>query len=168
MTVLDRFGINLKQIDSYDVLCLPENIQDVESVEQLYDTPESIDLCKMLKSQGLKCANSFDLGVDLGFKDRRAADLWLGTFWILQNAAIPAICTAIGTAVGTLAGIRFAKEKEAAPTTVNQTVIHLALVFPEADGWKTQPYDERLEDFLKEIADLARSTATEPNDKGDK
>lgn len=149
----ERFGIDYKQIERYDILCLPENFEDAESAEQLYDTVESIDLCKLLKSQGLNCANSLDLGIDIGYRDRRSADLWLGTLWV--QGAVSIVCTAIGTAIGTLIGMKLAQKQQASPPSqINQT-IHINLNLPEGDSRREIKFDEQEDPFLKQLAEIA-------------
>jgi hypothetical protein len=88
--LFSRFGIDRGQIDNYQVLCLPENLQEAASKNELYDTHNSVDLCERLRNAGLKSANSFDL--DLNPQNRyygrkSAVDFWFATLVILSPIA---------------------------------------------------------------------------------
>ena len=157
--LLERFGISRKQIEDYDVLFLPENFEDAESVEQLYDTVESIDLCKLLKSQGVNCANSFDLGINIRYRDRRAADLWFGTLWV--QGAVTIICSAVGTAIGELIAMRLGKKPRASPHLQVNQVIHLNLNIPDGDSRREIKFEEQVGPLLKKLADIAGEKESE-------
>ncbi|GAQ00147.1 hypothetical protein NIES2104_67120 [Leptolyngbya sp. NIES-2104] len=57
------------------MLCLPENIENQSEHLELFDASESIILCKLLKEEGVKCANSYDLGLDAKISERRGLDI---------------------------------------------------------------------------------------------
>jgi len=158
--VLERFGIDPKQIGDYDVLCLPESFQDAESVEQLFDTVESIDLCKLLKSERLSCANSADLGLNIRYRDRRAADLWLGTLWILQAAIMPIVYSVIGAAIYAWMNRKLGQKQEAPSYVINQT-IHLNLIISDGESWKLTKFEEQVGTFLKKLVDVASEKESE-------
>jgi len=84
---LNRLKIKASQIDGVDVLVLPENV--FTSDETLFDTPESVELAKHLKKQGVACKTSFDLQVETDVLERRGLDIWLGILWILREAVAP-------------------------------------------------------------------------------
>ena len=171
--ILERFGIDPKQIEGYDILCLPENLEEAESVEQLYDTVESIDLCKLLKSQGLNCANSLDLGINIRYRDRRAADLWLGTLWILQAAVLSIVYSVIGAAVYAWVERKLGQKQEAPSNEINQTIqinqtIHINLSIPDGDIRREIKLDEQVDRFLKKLADVASEKESEQKTKESK
>jgi hypothetical protein len=86
---LHKFGIKLDNYKEYQVLCLPENVESAVTIDKLYDASDTANLSKKLKASGIKCGNSYDLGIEVGVLERRAADLWLGAIWIINNIAIP-------------------------------------------------------------------------------
>jgi hypothetical protein len=80
--LLSRYGIDRKQLDNYQVLCLPENLLEAASKNELYDTHDSANLCERFRDTGLKSANSSDL--DLNPRNRyyvrkSAVDFWFAT-----------------------------------------------------------------------------------------
>jgi hypothetical protein len=88
--LFSRFGIDRRQIDNYQVLCLPENLQEATSKNELYDTHDSVDLCERLRNAGLKSANSFDLNLNPQnkyFVRKSAVDFWFATLVILSPIA---------------------------------------------------------------------------------
>jgi hypothetical protein len=94
--LLSKFGIDTKQIDDYQVLCLPENINEAKSIEELYDTKEGLKLCEQFKQAGLATGNSIDLKIHRTDYIRKSGiDLWLGTILILQSFVLPLVATII-------------------------------------------------------------------------
>jgi hypothetical protein len=77
--LLNRFQID-RQIDDYQLLCLPENFLEATSKGQLYDTEDSNKLCESFRKAGLKSANSSDLNLNPRnqYAIRKSIDiLWL-------------------------------------------------------------------------------------------
>jgi hypothetical protein len=93
-------GVDKKKILEYDLLVLPENI-DTHTGE-LYDAQNAITLSKLLKSEGIKCANSYDLGLEIPTTERRSNDIWLGQLYILNDIVLP---TLIGVVTGVLSSL---------------------------------------------------------------
>ena len=125
MNKLKEFGIDLDKCKEYQVLCLPENIEDAAPTDDLFDASGTSDLYKILKSNGLKCANSFDLGIETGVLDRRAGDIWLGLVWIMDNLAIP---TFVGVVSALIASKIKRNPKSTTPTIQrSEPKIHLDL-----------------------------------------
>jgi hypothetical protein len=81
-------------LDEIDVLLLPEKF-DSAPVEDCRDTTDSIEFAKFLKSRGIACRSAFDFGLQPRVIDRRAADLWVGLIWILQEYANPLLVQCI-------------------------------------------------------------------------
>jgi len=97
---LGEFGIDTSILSRYQILCLPENIQNQADASELIDAGESITLSKLLKEEGLECANSYDLGLDAKVSDRRGLGLWLGSIWVLNHAALPLLINVVGRLLG--------------------------------------------------------------------
>ncbi|HWW41724.1 hypothetical protein [Pedobacter sp.] len=94
-----NLGVKEEVIKDYDILILPENIdQDGE----LYDAQNSITLSKLLKSEGIKCANSYDLGLNLPTTERRSNDIWLGQLYILNDIILPTVIGVVTGVIGPL------------------------------------------------------------------
>ncbi len=92
---LKDYGIDIKVLKDYSVLLLPENIESKKEGDEFQDAPGSILLYKFLRSEGIKCANSKDMGIDSCLFERRGGDIWLGTIWILENCFFPLIINII-------------------------------------------------------------------------
>jgi hypothetical protein len=97
---LGELGVNLDILSQYQILCLPENIANKSEQLELVDSAESITLSKLLKEKGLMCANSYDLGLNTKVSERRGLDLWLGSIWILNHAALPLLISVVGRLLG--------------------------------------------------------------------
>lgn len=97
---LGEFGIDTSILSRYQILCLPENIQNQPDPSELIDAGDSITLSKLLKEEGLECANSYDLGLDAKVSDRRGLELWLGSIWVLNHAALPLLISVVGRLLG--------------------------------------------------------------------
>ena len=83
-------GINLSALaEDYDIVILPENAENAETVEQLFDGDDAMSFAKHLKQSGARCGNAMDIGIDCPTLNRRSNDLWIGLVWILGNAAWP-------------------------------------------------------------------------------
>jgi hypothetical protein len=97
---LRTFGVADEQIEPFQVLCLPENLTTANRKEELRDAYDAISLAKRLKDSGVSCATSYDLTPEAGIVQRRGTDLWLGTVWVLQDAALPMLANAMSDLLG--------------------------------------------------------------------
>ena len=88
-------GVTEEQLSGLDVLVLPENVG--VAGENLYVAQDSITLSKMLKGAGVKCANSYDLCLDVPTKERRSNDIWIGQLYILNDGILPILSGVIGS-----------------------------------------------------------------------
>lgn len=88
---LKDYGIDIKELKGYSVLLLPENIESKKEGDEFQDAPGSILLYKFLRSEGVRCANSKDMGIDSCLFEKRGGDIWLGTIWVLENCFAPLI-----------------------------------------------------------------------------
>ena len=86
---LGQFGASKERIEPFRVLCLPENLLTAARAEDLLDSQDAIDLAKRLREAKVSCATSLDLTPEAGCLQRRGADLWLGTVWILNRKILP-------------------------------------------------------------------------------
>ncbi|MGE5659772.1 MAG: hypothetical protein ACM37W_24535 [Actinomycetota bacterium] len=98
--LFSELGVDPNVASQYQILCLPENIENQTDTTQLVDSGESITLSKILKKEGVKCANSYDLGLSVKTSELRGVDLWLGSIWILNHAALPLLISVVGRLLG--------------------------------------------------------------------
>ncbi len=152
MDKLRKVGISPNKLKQYQVLCLPENCERAATADELFDASGVANLSKRLKVAGLKCANSFDLGLEAGVLDRRAADLWLGLVWIMDRFAIPVF---VGVASAVLTSMIHGRSKSS-PSTIQRPrpKVHLTLRLLRGDDLTTIDYDgdpETLKQLLSGI-----------------
>jgi hypothetical protein len=88
---LRQFGVTEEQIESFQVLCLPENLLAAASGRDLLDSQDAVDLAKRLKEAGVSCGTSLELAPDAATLQRTGDDLWLGIVWLLQPSVGPAL-----------------------------------------------------------------------------
>lgn len=137
---LKHFGIDDSILADYQILCLPENFFSAE-IEELYDANNAVQLSKVLKINSVKCANSFDLGLEPDVSILKSADAYLGLLYILDNVVIPGL-------VMTLSALFISK---ISPTGEklgknNGTCIHVELYLPRGECLK---YDGDSETLIK-------------------
>ncbi len=84
-----NLGIEEDLIKGLDIIILPENYD--ENRDNLYDAQDSITISKLLKEEGVSCANSYDLNLDLPTKDRKSSDVWIGQMYILNDLIVPMV-----------------------------------------------------------------------------
>lgn len=89
--ILKDFGVDLEVLKDYSVLLLPENIESKKENDEFQDAGDSISIYKLLRFEGIKCANSKDIGINSYLFERRGEELWLGTIWILENLICPLV-----------------------------------------------------------------------------
>lgn len=100
LKLLNGLGVNSNTLNLYQVLCLPENIDACSEQSKLIDAGESVTLSKLLKEEGVKCANSYDLSLNAQIAERRGFDFWLGSIWILDHTAMPLLINVLGRLLG--------------------------------------------------------------------
>ena len=71
MKELEKYGLDFETLKEYQVLCLPENIETASKEDELIDTAHNANFCKLLREAGIKCANSYDLGLETVELERR-------------------------------------------------------------------------------------------------
>lgn len=91
LKLLSELGVRPDILSQYQILCLPENIENRAETSDLLDSEESIILSKLLKEEGVKCANSYDLSLSAKIIERRGLDLWLGSIWVLEHGVLPVL-----------------------------------------------------------------------------
>ncbi|MGB5770294.1 MAG: DUF2442 domain-containing protein [Crocosphaera sp.] len=104
---LEKIGINWEEIkQEYQILILPENIEDDSNVYKtsdelgLIDRDDAIYLSKLLKESDISCANSYDLGLSTKVLHLRSIEINLGVIWIIDHACLPLVVAIIGRMVG--------------------------------------------------------------------
>lgn len=93
-TMLINMGVDPIKLNDYQILCLPENFRR-DYTDNLFDADLSCKLSKKLKQNGVRCANSYDLGIDSKIAVRQNNDVYLGLIWILDKIAVPILITII-------------------------------------------------------------------------
>lgn len=123
---LSKFGITKETIQKYQILCLPENINSEDPQQGLYDAHDSVHLSKLLKSENVKCANSYDLKLNVQTYDRRGGEIWLGVVFVTTMLVLPILTSVIGNLITPhIKKLLHSSDKEQEPK------IHIYLVFPK-------------------------------------
>lgn len=78
--LLTNLGVDRTDVHSYQVLCLPENIENQMKDVSLIDSGEAIALSKLLREEKIACANSYDLGLETKVSERRSSEHYLGLY----------------------------------------------------------------------------------------
>ena len=154
-------GLDPNRLKAYQVLCLPENFDYAASSEDLIDASESADLSKVLKEAGLKCANSFDLGIHARVIERRGIDLWFGFLWLVDHLALPIV-------IGVLTELLLGKWQS---PNQKETAVHLRLRIQRNDRLTNIKYDgdgETLVKLLNGIAGKAEGSSAKEREKSGK
>jgi hypothetical protein len=145
-------GISNNQIEGLDMLLLPENADS--SSDELYDAQDTITLSKVLKSEGVKCANSYDLGLDISTKERRSNDIWLGHLFVFNDAILPILTGAISGILSPLIFDWMKRKDKREPAGI----VHVEITVIK-DGEKTElRYDGAPEGFVKILKTLEKPT----------
>ncbi len=118
-------------------MCLPENFEYATTKEEIFDAGHTAFLSKLLKSGGVKCANSFDLGIEAKVLIRQSSDYWLGLVWIMENVARPIFVALISEML-----ISWKKEK---------SEVHITIRLPEGAYLKYDGDPETLRQLLTGI-----------------
>ena len=95
-----NYGIKEEQLQDLDIVILPENFDSPDG--DFYDAQDAITVSKLLKSKGIKCANSFDLGLEIPTKERRSNDVWLGVVYVFNTVVMPIVTGVVGSVLATL------------------------------------------------------------------
>jgi hypothetical protein len=153
--VCERLKMSATGIADATVLLLPENLESAPSTGELHDTPDSIELAKVFREQGLVCKTAYDLNASPCVKDRRGLDIWLGVIWFLNAIALPA-------AVGVLSNwltTRFAScrlKEDADLPRKGMPTVHVEIRIGDREGMSTLQFDGELPTFLTLIAGLQK------------
>ena len=139
---VELLGINKKKIESFDILCLPENYGESE----LVDSSETLDLYKALKEAGFLCANSYDLELDSKIIERRGNDIWLGQIFIINDLVLPALMAALEHYVTS----KFSFERKRVSLT-DEAKVHFEVKFNKKGKLSKFKFDGSPEDAIKII-----------------
>lgn len=137
----------MKVVKDYSVLLLPENIESKKENDEFQETVDSMLLHKFLRSEGIKCANSKDIGINSYFIERRGGDLWLGTIWIVENLIAPIVVEIIVYKI-----LKSREQKD------ENCQVHLDLRFPNGDRVK---YDGDIKRLCSLLCYLEKDTVNE-------
>lgn len=94
-----RFGITEEKLEAFDIICLPETLPFASSIEELHDAGDAIMLSKLLKEQGIKCANSYDLDLPSQLLERRSKEKWFGIVFIKKRVALPVLIAVLSNLI---------------------------------------------------------------------
>ena len=83
----------------FDVLCLPENIETADSLDELVEPIEEIQLYKILKKEELNVLSLHDLGIKIPLIERRCDDVYLGTI-VVREIVLPLVIGIISSWIG--------------------------------------------------------------------
>lgn len=125
-----EIGIEEKQIENLDVLLLPENHGSADT-KNLFDSQDAITFGKLLKKEGVKCANSYDLGLDLPTMERKSNDIWIGQLYVLNDFILPVITGVIGSLLAPLISQWKSRKDLRAPA--GNAHAEITIVRPEGD-----------------------------------
>lgn len=149
---LTDLGLKWAMLESYQVLCLPENI--FRSSDQLVEASDSINLAKHLKAAGIKCGTSYDLGLKTLILERRADDKWLGTIYIRDKVAVPIVVSVIAGLI--VAGaVSVAKSTTAKPAQK----VHLELYIQKTNSVDKISYEGDGDTLVKVLKSLEDGNA---------
>jgi hypothetical protein len=140
---VELLGIDQSIIAAYDVLCLPENYG---THDQQVDASEALDFYKTLKSQGISCANSYDLGLDSKIITRHGDDIWLGQIYIINDFIIPTLMTVLEHYITS----NFSSARKQV-TLTDEPKVHLELKMNKKGKISKIKFDGTSEDVLKII-----------------
>ena len=152
---LNKFGLTVEQLKEYQILCLPENIETVSNQDNLIDASGTANFSKLLKEQGVKCANSYDLGLEASELERRGLEIWLGVTYILDKAVLP-IVTGIISSLAVVEIQRKTKLSSQDLDSRNNTKIHIELRIIEEENSTSIKFEgdpEMLRKLLEGISD---------------
>lgn len=141
---LTKFGLSLDILNEYDLVILPENFDEAESIEELYDTDDSIYLVKDLKDKNIKCASFIDLKSEIPFKERRGGDIWLGTSWVLNNLLLPLYLNILSNYI-----FEYIGNKKSKSVNFEKQNVHLKIKIKEEKTFSKFEYDGDSETLLK-------------------
>jgi len=141
-TLLNR-GLDPIKINDYQILCLPENFERGLK-NQLFDAEYTSDLSKILKQNGIRCANSYDLGIDTHIYVRRSGEIHLGFVWILDKIVAPLF---VGALINWLSNI---SDKDTTEETIKEEIIRLDVRFPCGTEIKYEGDVKSLKELLTE------------------
>jgi len=152
---LGKFGLTAEQLKDYQILCLPENIETVSNKDDLIDASGTANFSKLLKEKGVKCANSYDLGLESSELERRGLEIWLGVTYILDKAVLP-IVTGIISSLAVVEIQRRTKLSSQDLDSRNNTKIHIELRIIEEGNSTSIKFEgdpEMLRKLLEGISD---------------
>ncbi|NPE30700.1 hypothetical protein HNV12_22645 [Methanococcoides sp. SA1] len=142
---LRYFEIDDSILGDYQILCLPENFFSDE-MEELYDADHAVNLGKKLKQTDIKCANSYDLGLEPDIYFRKSAELFFGIVYVLEKAVIPVLASVLSTLLVLKITGNGEKSEEQ-----NSSHVNIELYLPEEKHLK---YDGDSETLLKILNDM--------------
>jgi len=144
---LHAAGVKNDQIKDLDIILLPEN---ADSTEELYDAQDTISLSKLLKAEGIKCANSYDLGLDIPTKERRSNDIWFGHLYIFNDTILPILTGAISGILSPLIMDWLKRKDKREPAGM----VHVEITVINEKGKTKLKYDGGPEGLVKIIKTL--------------
>ncbi len=122
--------------NQFEILMLPENFGQ-DNQEKIYDAQDGIQLSKLCKNAGIKCANSFDLKLNSPTIERRSDDIWFGEIFIIKDAILPLFVSVISGVLTTLILHKKSKKDKRTPTGE----VHIQITIKKHDDYSRFEYD---------------------------
>ncbi|PSB59164.1 hypothetical protein [Chamaesiphon polymorphus] len=159
LKLLSDLGVDAyNTIENYDILILPENIDKYSEQSELNDSDGSIILGKLLKEEGARCANSYNLGLNANVFERRSSELWLGSVWVLNHTVLPLLISVVGRMLGETVQKRLEANRQIEDFQYLQntdvTIIHAKLNFIDSKISTEIKFDGDADTFLKIIKSI--------------
>ncbi|MBR9860532.1 hypothetical protein GYB22_07230 [bacterium] len=145
-----QHGISVDDIKGLQVLVLPENFNSVSDKESLIEASDSLNISKIFKEEGIKCANAFDLGLDVPALERRGSDIWLGQIFIIDNVALPLVINVLTAFIQDKISKKSKKNANVAP----ERKVHLELKMHKNGNINKLKYHGDSKTLLKVLQNL--------------
>ncbi|MBE8969209.1 hypothetical protein IQ277_24200 [Nostocales cyanobacterium LEGE 12452] len=156
MKELEKYGLDFETLKEYQVLCLPENIETASKEDELIDTAQNANFCKLLREAGIKCANSYDLGLETVELERRGIELWFGVTYIIDKLAIPVVTAVISSLLTLQIQKKNSCSSEKSIEEISNNNIHIELRIVEGNNiYRSINYDGSFDDFKKIVNEIS-------------
>lgn len=126
---LERLLVNLPEgfdIHKYQIIFIPENRSSNNEANIWYRPVDATSFEKALRAQNVSIAGAGEMSLKSEYLDRRSADVWLGTIWILEKMVIPFVISVLANQF--LKAINVPREEE---TNKETQVIHTTIYFDQ-------------------------------------
>ena len=141
-------SIEPEALAEVEVLFLPERFGKDTKDRPQRDTYDGIALAKEAKHVGVQCRTAFDLGAKPKVLERRGLDIWAGTIWILEQAAVPVIVSVLSAYIASRV-LRGTNTGDSSPPQGDpESTIHIEFRIQKHGTITTIQYDGPANDLL--------------------